>query len=149
MQLNSAGDRLHPQLPPQRFEVGRHRSVLHLSVEVFERAGADSPVSRLEHALGRPVGNDAAAFAIDGAQGILKAKLVVCATADLNVGLQAEQRTAPVSAAPRVGVVEPAVARLRQALGHRSHLFRPHVLDSPIPHLRTRNSLNVGGDPLR
>ena len=83
------------------------------------------------------------------AHGVLQAKLVAGGFADFDVGEQAEHRAAPIFAAPGVGIVEAAVAGLRQALRHVAHHRLPDFRRREIAGLHPRDRFDIDGKPLR
>src|SRR3569623_942991 len=90
----------NPELSPERWEIDRDRLVFPVCVLPSENVGARGFVADGE-CLGKiPVLIDGATLLHDGAHGIAQTLAIERLPADRDVCHEAEQRTAPVGAAP-------------------------------------------------
>ena len=149
VELDAAVANAQTQIAPQRIEIGRHRLRSPFVMQLRQHVHADRLVRRREHALDRPVLFVVAAGGEDAAHGVLQAHSIVRPLANLDIGVQGKHRAAPVSAAPGIGVVEPPVAGLRQALGHVAHHREPDFLGAEVAGLHPRDRFDIDGQSFR
>jgi len=140
---------LHAEIAPELLEVRSHGITFHLLVEILQRGRAHGRIADLEDPSDRPVGAEPAAALRNGAQRILQAEPQPGALSNLDVGEQAEHRSAPVRAPPGVRLIEPSVSCRRQATRHHPQLFHPHIFLAAVGGLNAGNTLDVGREPFR
>lgn len=110
-----------------------------------EDFGAGGFVGGGQGAVDRPVVVDGAPSVDDGAQGLLKALLVVGLFAELDVGEEAEAGASPVGAGPGGSAVESAVAGLWIALRHVADHVGPDGFLSELAGLYSGDGFDVDG----
>src|SRR5665213_2423343 len=113
------------------------------------RRSADRGVTNRKDALNRPVRQQAPACAGDRSQRRLQARAIIGTTPNLYIRQQTEERSAPICSAPRMGVIKPGVAGLRQTAGHRAHLVGPDFGRAAVAYLHTGDSFYIHSDSLR
>src|SRR6185295_8646562 len=97
-------------------EVHLVTSEAHLAIELGEDRAPDRAVGGVEEALDGPGLARVAARLQNGAQRGLQRLLPTGLAANLQVGLEEEERAAPVGGAPGSAAIEAVVAWLRQTL---------------------------------
>ena len=109
--------------------------------------GPRRTVTDLECARQWPIVIDSAAGGNDSAKCVLQTLAIAGSDADLHIGHQAEERAAPVGAAPGVRVVQAFVARLRFTFPHAVEHVAPDLFCGKLAGLHTRDGLDVSGQP--
>ena len=133
IELDAAVANAQAEIAPQRIEIGRHRLRSPGIVQLRQHVHADRLVRRRKHALDRPILFVITAGGEDAAHGILQAEPVVGRLANLDIRKQGEHRAAPVFTPPGIGIVEAAVAGLRQAFRHIAHHRKPDLFGVRSP----------------
>jgi hypothetical protein len=118
---------------PERLQIDLHGCRPPLLIQLAEHRHTGGAVAAAQCLAKLPALLERASILEDRTQRILQAEVIVTALADLDIGDQAEQRATPIGACPARRVVETAILRARQSIGHLQNKLSPDTLRRELP----------------
>src|SRR5262249_16053528 len=115
--------------------------------ELAQNSDASARIARCDHVRNTPELLDRRARFGDGKQRVIERARVARALPNRHVGEQKEKRTAPISAAPGVSALEPAIARLGQTLRQTVDQIAPEFLRSDQADTHARYGFEIRREP--
>src|SRR5437667_12006608 len=96
---------LHSKVLPESIQRCINRSLFHLIVEIVKSGHSRSLITLLQSKREWPVDRDIATAIKNATQSILQPVLIVSLLMNLNIGKQAIESSAPISASPGMGLI--------------------------------------------